>query len=387
MNKVSLILIMSFLLFLSVGCNQNPMAENNQISTSTSKDFSTVDGRVVFQNYNSYAEFFKNTSEAVNIVSITQLKDVDVYEDPFEIVYKTHASKSQLQHSQLFNAEDNKPSNSELLLSLLNEKGIVQVGDRIIRYTKYYDFSVPKEHINSILDDEFLIEQIQQKVTSNKVSNTKTTTAIDLTISPVTYSIGEPDCPVDEISEEPIDGPCEDISPGFPPPPSGSNIVIDESLTPIDDGRYVRFIDDRRAQLQILFRGSNARLEVKPIVSHEIRFRVANIFFDWKPTQADLLYADIHDVLLSRSTTEFGPGVLYTPPFNYVDFEDIGTFGVQNTSEFNPSNYVFIPLDDQFFYSTRSIKTVNYIEEERGGLIYKVKRIAKTTYGITLDAN
>jgi hypothetical protein len=372
---------------LMIGCTQNAVSEIEVPIEVKNDTFSVLDGRVVFKDFNSYANFVQKTEQVFIIGAVQQLVNKADYQDPFDSIFKRQASKEQLSRAQTYNEDNELPSNSELLLSFLNDKAILQVGDKVIRYTKHYDFSTNVEYVDKLQDDTYLANLINEDVTSNKSTNYSVKGVSDVQIHPIVYSTTD-DCAVDFIDDgSGLTDPCEDISngPNPPTPPPGPVIVTNYSTSPIDHGRYVRYLEDRRAQLHVIFRGSKLRLEVKPIINPHTE-SVRTPFVDWISNDADLLYAGLYDVKLKQSVTKYGGGVTITPNYNYIGFNDDLTQNADaNTSEFIPSSWLWVPLDPRYYHTTISIKTVNYIEQARGGNIYKVKRIVQNNERVTLD--
>lgn len=184
--------------------------------------------------------------------------------------------------------------------------------------------------------------------------------------------------------------PCEDTSnpPNPTSPPTGPIIVEDYVTTPINTGRYVRYIDDRRAQLHVHYKTSDGRLVIKPSIDQYERRSRRLGFFVWNNSYADILYADVYDVVLTKYYNNYwsGPSELYTPNVNYPNFDDFEitatSFGTQDNYR-HERQWLHFPLDLSKSYRIESIKSINYIEEERGGKIYKVKRIVENASGST----
>lgn len=373
------------LLLIIVGCTQNAVSEIEQLTTVKNETFTVQDGRVVFKDYNSYVSFVQKTQTSITITAIQQLINAESYVDPFESIFKRKASKAQISSAEAFNADNELPSNSEVLLSLLNEKAILQVGDLAIRYTKYYDFSAKIEHIDKLEDDAYLAKQIEERSKVEKPVIATIKSSHDVIIHPVFYSVSGEDCIDDPtvIGENPCEGPG-----GGPLPNPVGNIIVDKSLTPINSGQYVRYVDDRKAYLHVHFRTSNARLEIRPSIDpHRKRIRILGVF-DWINSPADIMYADVYDVVLTKYNNNYwsGPSVLYTPNVPYPDFNGFETsattFGTQD-SDNHYRAWLHFPLDLTLSYRIESIKSINYIQNERGGKIYKVTRIAENTSNAT----
>jgi hypothetical protein len=379
-------------LLLIIGCDQNPIAENEMIPVLDNNEFSIIDGRVVFENFDSYASYIQGTKTRLSISSIKQLINVQDYVDPFDTIFKRHASKEQVSSAETYNEDYELPSNSEILLSLLNERGIIQVGDKVIRYTQHFDFSTSIENVSKLEDDRYLVNLISETMISSKSTNTFINVSSDVNIHPVYYSTNENDCDIDFVEDGTVlqINPCEDISnpPNPTSPPTDPSVVEDYVTTPINTGRYVRYVDDRRAQLHVHYKTSDGRLEIKPSIDqHERRSRRLG-FFVWNKSYADILYAEVYDVVLTKYYNNYwsGPSELYTPNVNYPNFDD---FEITATSFGTKDNYrherqwLHFPLDLSKSYRVESIKSINYIEAERSGKIYKVKRIVENASGST----
>jgi len=378
---------MSTLSLLMTGCTQNAVSEIEVPIEVKNETFSVLDGRVVFKDFNSYANFVQKTEQVFIIGAVQQLVNKADYQDPFDSIFKRQASKQQLANAQTYNEDNEWPSNSEILLSLLNDKAILQVGDKVIRYTKHYDFSTNVEYVDKLQDDTYLANLIKEDVSSNKASNSSMAGVSDVQIHPIVYSTTD-DCAVDFIDDgSGLTDPCEDISngpnpPTAPPPPTGPIIVTDYSTSPINSGRYVRYVDDRRAQLHVNYKTSDGRLEIKPAIDrHERRSRLFGIF-TWDKSYADVLYADVYEVVLTKyfNNSWSGPSESYTPNVPYPSFNN---FEIAATNHGTKDHYrherawLHFPLDLSLSYRIESIKSIHYIEAERGGKIYKVKRIVE----------
>jgi hypothetical protein len=86
-----------------IGCTQNAVSEIEVSTEVKNETFSVLDGRVVFKDFNSYANFVQKTEQVFIIGAVQQLVNKADYQDPFDSIFKRQASKQQLANAQTYN--------------------------------------------------------------------------------------------------------------------------------------------------------------------------------------------------------------------------------------------------------------------------------------------
>lgn len=351
---------------------------NSTLTENNLQEFELIDNRIKFKDHESYSLFLQVNKDDFHIDGFKSLLSSNDYFDPFSLHYQKDASKSQITASKKWDLS--KPTGSPTFLSLLNNKGIIQIGDKVLRFTPYYHFVTTQEYAFLLEDNEYL--QTLIVMNSKSKENIQRTASEDPFISVHTVIFSEDENPcIDYSLQEPCDSEWES-----PSPSPINNIVIDESEIPVNSGDYIKFGEDRKARLIVQWNGTKYHINIKPIINDfkERKLR-AGIFPKWVSNNANILYADLHDISIIKKQNNSIIDFVKPQNASYLNFEDIGNFGKINSDHFIPE-YISIPLNpiSNYEYILDFIKTVNYIEEDKGK-IYKIKRIAKTTGRYTLD--
>jgi len=334
-------LLLLFLVVTSISCSNNAFEVNEpemaNLDFMNSK-YNVKDGYLIFENHNSINELL-SSPEKDNFLSELPINSLQNGYN-IEVVERQAIEKKTTSNQEI--------TISSTLARLLNEDAMIQLEDKIYRFTRNWLFQTTPENADKLKNVDYL-KGIITSMKSNrnlKATVSSTFSQDDINVSPIQRGITSNNTsgtPCDEIGYDEND-PCD---PFINPPGGGDGggttppcVEIDEDLNPGSNSYVNNYNYERRGRFSTNFELSNNH--VTAIASTQNLRRRNIIFFpdDWVDEDANFINTYVSKIVLRRRI----PNDPYsTEDITLLNFTPDMSIGGQEDTDYDKDEY------DQFF--------------------------------------
>lgn len=357
-------LLLPFLVVTSISCSNNTFETNEaEMANIMSKI-----GYLIFENHNTINELF-SSPEKDNILSELPINSLQNGYN-IEVVERQAIEKKTASNLEI--------TISSTLAKLLNEDAMIQIEDKVYRFTRNWLFQTIPENADKLKNVDYL-KGIIASMKSNrnfKAIVSSTYNHDDINVSPIQRGITsnnnfEDPCddPINELGEPCVGGPNDGGGGGSGSAPC---VEIDEDLNPGSHNYVYNYHHKRRGRFSTIFELSSNHVTAIASTQNLRRKKIILLPDTWVDEDANFINTYVSKIVLRRRI----PGDPYSSEdITLLDFTPDMSIGGLVDTDFDKDEF------DQFFdtgfeWSTRYIDSYHYIEEERDCL-HKVTRVSR----------
>jgi len=325
---------------------------------------------LIFENHNTINDLL-STPEKDNLLSELPINSLENGYN-IEVVERQAIEKKTASNQEI--------TISTTLAKLLNEDAMIQIEDKVYRFTRNSLFQTSADNAEKLKNIDYLNDIIiSMKSNKNlKASVSSTYSQDDINVSPIQRGVttnSNSEGPCDEIGYDEND-PCDPIvGPGGGAPGGvGSTpcVEIDEDLNPGGNSYVHNYNYEKRGSFSSNFETSNVKVTAIAVTENLRRKNIILFPDGWDPEYANYINANTSSITLRRSIPNDPYSSEDVVVFNTLP--DMSNGGRADTSYYKHELNHWV--DTGFEWRTRFIESYHYIEEDRNCL-YKVTRVSR----------